>query len=139
MTQISEEKVRERAYYIWEREGRPQGRESDHWHAAVLELQLEGVSTNGAKANGATAAPTEKPQEPVTGAVPMMEAAQADSVTTAEPAKPSRKSRIKAMVAQAKDALDGTSTEAPNPTEKPKRKRPAKAGTDAGSRSPRRP
>jgi hypothetical protein len=32
-----EHSVREAAYYIWEREGRPQGRAGDHWARAVTE------------------------------------------------------------------------------------------------------
>lgn len=32
------EAIRERAYVIWEREGRPQGRELDHWLQAESEL-----------------------------------------------------------------------------------------------------
>jgi hypothetical protein len=48
MTIESETKVRERAYYIWEREGRPQGRELQHWQAALRELSLEANSSNGA-------------------------------------------------------------------------------------------
>ena len=48
MTIDNEGKVRERAYYIWEREGRPQGRELQHWQAALRELTLETNSSNGA-------------------------------------------------------------------------------------------
>jgi hypothetical protein len=48
MMTITEAAVRERAYYIWEREGRPQGRELQHWQAAVRELSLEANSSNGA-------------------------------------------------------------------------------------------
>ena len=29
--------IRERAYFIWEREGRPEGRAQDHWQAAATE------------------------------------------------------------------------------------------------------
>jgi hypothetical protein len=32
-----ERAVRERAYFIWEREGRPSGRAYDHWVAATIE------------------------------------------------------------------------------------------------------
>lgn len=32
-----EERLRERAYSIWEREGRPHGRHEDHWHQANQE------------------------------------------------------------------------------------------------------
>jgi hypothetical protein len=29
--------IRERAYFMWEREGRPHGRAQDHWLAATIE------------------------------------------------------------------------------------------------------
>ena len=32
-----EQAIRERAYLIWEREGRPQGRSEDHWQHAITE------------------------------------------------------------------------------------------------------
>jgi hypothetical protein len=32
-----ERAVRERAYFIWEREGRPEGRAADHWRYATIE------------------------------------------------------------------------------------------------------
>ena len=34
--------IRERAYMIWEREGRPDGRADVHWFQALRELQAEG-------------------------------------------------------------------------------------------------
>ena len=33
-----EQQIRERAYQIWEREGRVHGRHEEHWHSAKLEL-----------------------------------------------------------------------------------------------------
>ena len=33
-----EQAIRERAYLIWEREGRPHGRADDHWRYATVEL-----------------------------------------------------------------------------------------------------
>jgi hypothetical protein len=38
MTIDFEQTIRERAYHIWEREGRAHGRAEDHWHAARREL-----------------------------------------------------------------------------------------------------
>jgi hypothetical protein len=35
-------RIRRRAYEIWEREGRPHGREQDHWHQARREVNGEG-------------------------------------------------------------------------------------------------
>jgi hypothetical protein len=36
-----EQAVREMAYFIWEREGRPDGRAQDHWMRAVIEGSCE--------------------------------------------------------------------------------------------------
>ncbi len=33
----NEQAVREKAYFIWEREGRPEGRAHDHWYRAIRE------------------------------------------------------------------------------------------------------
>jgi Protein of unknown function (DUF2934) len=40
-----EEKVRLRAYHIWERQGRT-GNPYDHWHEAERELRAEAAATN---------------------------------------------------------------------------------------------
>ncbi|MER8827705.1 DUF2934 domain-containing protein [Mesorhizobium sp. M0938] len=37
-----EERIRRRAHEIWEREGRPEGREREHWDRAVQEIEAEG-------------------------------------------------------------------------------------------------
>ena len=36
-----EEQVRQRAHEIWEREGRPEGREQQHWYQALEEIAVE--------------------------------------------------------------------------------------------------
>lgn len=36
-----EEKIRARAHQIWEREGRPSGREHVHWEEAAREIEAE--------------------------------------------------------------------------------------------------
>lgn len=36
-----EQRIRERAYEIWEREGRPQGRAAEHWARAAGEIAAE--------------------------------------------------------------------------------------------------
>ena len=113
MNDVNEEVVRIRAYYIWEREGRPEGRGEDHWQAALLELQLE---ANGA--NGATVK-------------------HAETKSKAKPAGAPRRSRIGSIAAKAKDALEGTPSTA-KPAE-PKRKRAPKADKDSSKRSPRTP
>ncbi len=37
--------IRERAYAIWEQEGRPDGREWDHWARAAGEIVSKGTGT----------------------------------------------------------------------------------------------
>jgi hypothetical protein len=151
MTNVTDEMVRERAYYIWEREGRPQGREAEHWHAAMEELTSEAAPVDLAVAvaqNGTVAETDPSPAVPANGAGAAVDAAPAEPRNetrkaaprkVASAAKPSRKGRIKAIVAKAKDALDGeTGAEAPPKPAEKKRKRPAKADTDAGTRSPQR-
>ena len=36
-----EQKIRERAHRIWEEEGRPEGREQNHWERAAREIDSE--------------------------------------------------------------------------------------------------
>ncbi|MGO4483782.1 DUF2934 domain-containing protein [Rhizobium sp. 2TAF27] len=38
---IREEEIRKRAYFLWEKEGRPQGRHGHHWKLAEHELESE--------------------------------------------------------------------------------------------------
>ncbi len=61
MTPPSDESIRDRAFAIWEREGRPHGRERDHWLQAAWELSGE-----AAKAAAASRAvkPTAKARKP---------------------------------------------------------------------------
>ncbi len=40
------QRIRERAYEIWISEGRPEGRQLDHWHRAEWELQTEGANAS---------------------------------------------------------------------------------------------
>jgi hypothetical protein len=38
--ELPHEEIAVAAYFIWEREGRPHGRDQEHWHRAVVELRL---------------------------------------------------------------------------------------------------
>ena len=59
MSEPSDQAIRERAYTIWEREGRPHGRERDHWLQAVWELSGEAAR---AAALSSPARPAAKPR-----------------------------------------------------------------------------
>jgi hypothetical protein len=46
MEDVRQEQVRERAYQIWEREGRQEGRAEEHWWQAEQELADTGESAS---------------------------------------------------------------------------------------------
>ena len=50
--------IRERAYSIWELEGRPEGRERQHWEQAMREVMARG---RGSSAEAAPAKSAAKP------------------------------------------------------------------------------
>ena len=73
MGEIPEEAIRMRAYHIWEREGRPHGRDLEHWVQARIELDAEVIRIQPAptavsaarpqaRANGSKA-PAQKPSK----------------------------------------------------------------------------
>ncbi len=47
MSDERERKVRERAHAIWEREGRPDGRDQEHWERASHEIETEERTPGG--------------------------------------------------------------------------------------------
>ena len=94
MMTITEAAVRERAYYIWEREGRPQGRELQHWQAAVRELTLEANFSNGA--GGKSASPPAPRKSRIGSMVAKAKDALDGTPTAAKPAARKRKQSIKA-------------------------------------------
>jgi hypothetical protein len=45
MTQPTEKEIKNRAYEIWERNGRPEGKEDEFWQLAEQELRNEDQSS----------------------------------------------------------------------------------------------
>jgi Protein of unknown function (DUF2934) len=45
MTQPTDKEIKNRAYEIWERNGRPEGREEEFWRLAEQELRNEDKSS----------------------------------------------------------------------------------------------
>jgi hypothetical protein len=43
-----ESRIRERAHRMWEEEGRPDGKDREHWDRATLEIDEEKVPAKGA-------------------------------------------------------------------------------------------
>lgn len=69
MPEISSPKHSEiaaRAYHIWEREGRPHGRDLDHWLAAERELRGGGSVASVRRARASRTRPAAVKTKPVT-------------------------------------------------------------------------
>lgn len=92
-----EARIRERAYQIWEREGRPEGRDFDHWTRAVAEVSAEEGGDKGpAPAKRAPAQKAEAKKKAVNGsgkAAPKV-AAGAIKAAAARKAKPKGKGSL---------------------------------------------
>jgi hypothetical protein len=41
-----EERIRKRAHQIWEREGKPHGRDAEHWRQAASEIDAEAAASD---------------------------------------------------------------------------------------------
>jgi hypothetical protein len=54
--------IRERAYWLWEEEGRPEGRELDHWYRASREIAGRTAAIT-ARAEAASVVPKVKPRK----------------------------------------------------------------------------
>jgi hypothetical protein len=69
----TEQRIRERAHQIWEEEGRPEGREREHWDRARFLVGLEDNADAGLEPNpmvedrekGWTTPPPPEPVEPI--------------------------------------------------------------------------
>jgi hypothetical protein len=65
LSATEEQTVRERAHAIWEAEGRPEGRDAEHWRMALAEFERENRAPNIAKvvdSPSVTVAPGEVPK-----------------------------------------------------------------------------
>jgi hypothetical protein len=59
-TDSAEESVRTAAYYIWEKEGRPDGEDLRHWYLAIAELSSNATSPGKRAAKKASVAKPKK-------------------------------------------------------------------------------
>ncbi len=65
-----DERIRERAYAIWEEEGRPEGNDFQHWLRAVEEIRAESRELPEADAGQTVAETTPKQSQPAAPVVP---------------------------------------------------------------------
>jgi Protein of unknown function (DUF2934) len=62
MNPAVEERIRTRAYELWEAEGRPGGREVEHWLQAAQEVAAEDGGGGGATPDSPAPAPVPRPR-----------------------------------------------------------------------------
>lgn len=92
-----EQTIRDVAYAIWEAEGKPQGRDAQHWRMAEERVAASADKNAGVKATS----PTQRAAKPAAPAKGKVVAAKPAS---AAPAKAAPKSPAKAAAAKAKPA-----------------------------------
>ncbi len=44
---VSEERIRERAYHLWEQDGSPEGKADEYWDKALKQIEAEGGDEPG--------------------------------------------------------------------------------------------
>ena len=116
--EISDEAIRDRAYYIWEAEGKPAGKDAEHWQQALQELTHEAQSANGGSAPAETGAPVAdaaatEGEPKAKRAAPRSRAKKADTPEVAEaeaaaPADKKPRATRKTAAAAAEPASDTT-------------------------------
>ncbi|HLN25429.1 MAG TPA: DUF2934 domain-containing protein [Patescibacteria group bacterium] len=82
-----EEKIRQRAFEIWEAEGRPEGREQDHWLQAQTEISRLPVIAPAPLVDPAAIAPTVKKPAATAAAKPKAPAKPKAAAKPKAPAK----------------------------------------------------
>jgi outer membrane biosynthesis protein TonB len=129
MSPEQEDRIKQRAYEIWEREGCPDGRGDVHWSMAVQEIRAEdGWVDDAADSDG--------PTDDLSRQLGSAEAALAPegATTTAEEPAPAKKSRAKKTAAPKVEATKpAEAAETAEPTEAPKKARKAAASKPAVS------
>ena len=94
--------IREQAYYLWEKDGRPDGRDNEYWHRAMVAVgeksQLDALTQPPPKVRKAAAAtpPSKVKAESKTKAAPKLRAAASKAVPAkASKADPDKKPKKK--------------------------------------------
>jgi hypothetical protein len=116
-----DEQIRQRAYEIWEREGRPHGRDEEHWRMAVDELVGEFREARFTQpVPAARATETAKPDKPASAEPPKpaggsgdatQPAAQSDPLGLAQPqsgAEPASRAAAKPRGGQSRKPGNGS-------------------------------
>ena len=84
---VSEDAIRQRAYFLWEADGRPDGRGDHYWHLALEEAQRAAAKPVKTPARKAAAPKSEKPAKAKAEAAPKPAKALRKSAKAAAEAK----------------------------------------------------
>jgi hypothetical protein len=94
-TPADEAAIREQAYYFWEQDGRPDGREAEYWSRAVIALteksQLDTLTKPPPKTSKAAAKPVAKGAPKLKAAASKAKQAPAKTEPAKAKAKPKKK------------------------------------------------
>ena len=103
MMDDKDDMIRDRAYAIWQEEGRPEGRDADHWHRAEAEQAAGPVDTDDdpTAAVDASGLPGADPS----AAAPAWEEPAAPNTTTDAPAAASPLAKLKKKTAKIAKSL----------------------------------
>ena len=93
MTPDRDERIRQRAHEIWERDGRPHGRHDEHWQRAREEIEAEALQMDSMK--GVSADPAQDSPAPKRRGRPA-KSDTPDAAVDGEPSAPKRRSPRKA-------------------------------------------
>jgi hypothetical protein len=116
-------RVEQHAYKLWEKEGRPHGRDKDHWHQAERDLAEED-ERNGAAGSSETRGASEAEAKPdVTVRTRRKGGASSVEATPDAAAKPKRRTAAAKEAKPAKSASAKTPAAAKEP--KPARAKPS--------------
>jgi hypothetical protein len=102
MSVTDHEKIRLRAFQIWEAEGRPEGMDLEHWQRAEFELSLVSIPKK-AKPSGVTASKTVAAKKSGTGKA----ASKAAASKVAAPKAPASKAASKAPASKNRKTVKG--------------------------------
>jgi hypothetical protein len=132
-----DERIRQRAYEIWEREGRPEGREAEHWRMAAEELSAPSAPGDTQDVPAARVRGPAKLDESAgsSGMAGAMSGTDATPATTA-PAAPSADPQADPLGLAQQTAKPARKRNAPrNARTRPGAGSPSGNGTDAPDRS----
>jgi outer membrane biosynthesis protein TonB len=115
MSPEQEDRIKQRAYEIWEREGRPDGRGDVHWSMAVQEIRAEDGWVDDA-------ADSAEPTDDLSRQLGSAEASLAPAGTESAPEEPTPEELVPAKKPRAKKAAAPKVEAAAEPAEEPKPK-----------------